>query len=560
MIKKIMITLMMTLLLFITSSMVYADVTTEVESESTSLIDKGIVSFSNVTFNMSNYMSVGYVTLNMGQSTTYDINLSTVLQYFDHFTLSNVSSIYLTFDLQAVYTGYTASEYQWLSSNPSFDSQTKRLNLGTTMPTSTSVEIWWNVIGQSGGAPSMTSGGLRIGSITLTVEYSEAIDLYTPISNWNDLPLGNNLMSTYETYQGLYAGESMYTAEVVSNVNGLHDIFLDLEDEGRYVAQNINLPSEIENETFDLVMYFATADYKYLWFFTNLRGDAFNSDFLLWNLTTGQFEQIVTGTIYGMPYVTGNGITTYNMAYVDYAIPWEIDEIVSIRMSYEYRYHYLTGSYGQYYEEQKTLYRDAYTNVNVPWWSKMLTILANGAELVGDTTGWLDYNQIQDVTTTYTLSKKQTFVSYLNANTDFDYVEYTVQDVFPEGTTVAKVFLGQYDKFGSNGVEIKDVVIMNIRYMINGVEYSQPFPDQEIPDMPPVYPGDPTIPEDPWQAFLREFWKLVSQVYLIFLGVLAYGLMRLFSFVLPKKNRKNILFRIGMTAVFFLIFYLGYTP
>ena len=131
---------------------------------------------------MSNYMSVGYQTLIMGSSTTYTIDLTNVLQFLDHYNVSNVSNVYIQFDLEAVYTGLTAAEYQWLSSNVDWDSATERVNLGTTIPTSVTAEVWWNVIGQSGGAPSTTTGSLRVRTgLTLLSVYTTNRTIHTNI-------------------------------------------------------------------------------------------------------------------------------------------------------------------------------------------------------------------------------------------------------------------------------------------------------------------------------------------------------------------------------------------
>ena len=160
----------------------------------------------------------------------------------------------------------------------------------STIPSTASAEIWWNIIGQSGGAPSTAPGGLRLNSISLVVVYQEAIELYTAISEWNDLPEGNNLFGTYTDYTQLITGnqEQVVVATVESNNNGTHNVYVDLEQNGRFVFQNIVLPTEVRNIELPLVRYFATKDYKFLQFFKTLRPNIYESDILLWNLSTGQ--------------------------------------------------------------------------------------------------------------------------------------------------------------------------------------------------------------------------------------------------------------------------------
>lgn len=555
--KKLLILLLLLTSIITPISIHASDVQTEVSSESVSLIDKGFVTFSNVTFSMSNYMSTGYVTLNMGYSTTYTINLSNVLQYFDHYNHDNVANIYLQFDLGSVYTGYSNSQQQWLSSNPNWNSTTKRLSLGSTIPTSAAAEIWWNIIGQSGGAPSTAPGGLRLYSINLVVEYNEPIQLYTPIYEWSDLPIGNNLFNSYQDLYAIPASEEVVTATIEPTGTGKHNVYIELES-GSYVAMNMTLPAEVRNSNPPLVTYFATKDYKFLLFYMELKTNIIEADYLLWNLTTNEYNIITSGTVYGYPYVNGNGITTYNMMYVDFSIPWKIDDIISIELSYQYRYHYITGNYGENQSGSKTLFANAYTNVAYPWWTKYMGLYTLAASALKENAEFLAYNQIVNVTNSYDLSKKAAFVSFLNANTDG--VTYTVNNVFPTGSTVAKVFIGQFDRFGSNGVEPIDVVMMDIRWVTNGIEYSKPYPNQVIPNPPPVYPNDPVRTGNPLDTLLDWLWEMLSSVYVIFVAIIAYGMMRLAMFVVPKRHRFNPIIRILITGAFFLIIYFSYKP
>ena len=556
--KKLLILLLLLTSIITPISIHASDVQTEVTSESVSLIDKGFVTFSNVTFSMSNYMSTGYVTLNMGYSTTYTINLSNVLQYFDHYNHDNVANIYLQFDLGSVYTGYSNSQQQWLSTNLSWDKDTKTLPLGTTIPSTQSIEIWWNIIGQSGGAPSTAPGGLRLYSIRLVVEYEEPIQLYTPIYDWSEMPIGNNDFSTYMDLYAIPASEEMVTATIEATGNDKHNVYIDLES-GSYVAMNMTLPEPVRNSNPPLVTYFATKDYKFMLFYLESKSNMIESDYVLWNLTTSQYNMVTSGTVYGYPYVTGNGITTYNMMYVDFSIPWKIDDIISIELSYQYRYHYITGNYGENQTGSKTLFANAYTNVAMPWWSKYVSISMYAVSRLQETASYFGYNQIQNVTSSYDLTKKAAFVSFLNSNADDD-VTYTLNNVFPTGSTVAKVFIGQFDRFGSNGVEPIDVVMMDIRWVTNGNEYSKPYPNQVIPNTPPVYPNDPVNPGNPLDTLLDWLWEMLSSVYVIFVVIIAYGMMRLAMFVVPKRHRFNPFVRVLITGLFFAIIFFSYKP
>lgn len=522
-----------------------------ISTESVELISKGFVAFSNVTFSMSNHMSSGYTTLVMGSSTTYTINLSTILAFLEHYNAANVSEIYLQFDLQAVYTGYTAEQYQWLSSNGAWNSSTKRLALGTTMPASASAEIWWNVIGQSGGAPSSTIGSLRIASVTLIVNYTNDVEVYSQISDWSELPAGTVPINDFvDTYEFISSNGNMIVPVLQLQPDDTYDIFFDF-DTDKYIAKAITLPSKVNEKEIVMTLYFASTEYRFLWFFFDINSsNPYNSDFLIWNLTTGQFQEIITGTVYGVPFVTGNGVSTYNMAYVDLAIPWELEKIVSVRMSYQYRYHYLIGNPGQWQTiTSQDLYEGALTAVQAPWWNPFARWYYN--DLLKNSVGQLwDYDQIELVTAEYGISEKTAFVNYINEKKN---LTLTMSEVFPTVHNVGRIFLGQFDKFGSNAVEIKDIVLMEIRYINDGIEYSQPFPKQVITDTEDPSIGRPDLLGD----FLEELWKLITSLWLISCIVIGFGASRI---IFWKSWSNHPIWFIGIGLALTLVIYLSYTP
>lgn len=491
-----------------------------IESEEVSLIDQGRVSISNVDYEISDYMSMGYITLNMGYSSTYTITLANISQQLQYLDLDNVSSTYLQFELEAIYTGYSSDQYQWLSSNPLWMSGSQRLDLNKRIPSAATVEVWWNVIGQSGGAPSMAQGGLRLRSIKLVVEYATPIELYTPISNWNELPAGSKPFNDYESYQQFTQDGNMIVPDLILNESGYYDIYFDFDDL-KYVANGVTLPKAVNEKEILLTRYFATTEYRFLWFFFDLNpSNPYDSDFLIWNLTTGQFNELITGIVYGMPYVEGNGYSTYNMAYTDLVIPWKLDSIVSVKMSYKYRYHYLTFNTGSWQEVvSQDLYAGALSNSFAPWWNPFARVYYN--TWMDKSIGKLwDYDQIENITDQYDEADKTKFVNFINEQGDLN---LTMDAIFPSGATISKLFLGQFDKFGSKAVEIKDVVMMEIRYMNDGIEYSSVYPKQIIPDPKPL----PTM---------DDFWALVwpiieDNIVWIVLGVGVALFILIFAFM-----------------------------
>lgn len=553
--KKLLMVILFALALFIPISYVQAEEPiSQVSSETVSLIDKGKVGFSNVSLDMSNYMSVGYQTLIMGSSTTYTIDLTNVLQFLDHYNVSNVSNVYIQFDLEAVYTGVTQAEYQWLSSNVDWDSATERINLGTTIPTSVTAEVWWNVIGQSGGGPSTTTGSLRVSTIKFVIEYSVPVELYTQLNDWTELPTGDKPLNDYVSYAEFETTGNMIAVEMDDLGNGTHDIYFDFSDVNRYVAKGVTLPSVVTDKTIKLARFFATSDAKFLWFFYDIdSSNPYNSDFLIWNLLTGEFREIITGTVYGMPYATGDGISAYNMLYTDLVIPWEIESIVSVKMSYSFRYHYLVGGYGDWQTvTSQDLFEGAKTDVDSPWWNPFARLYYDVWFENSIGTLW-EFDQIVDVTTEYDADKKALFTNYINEQAELN---LAMADIFPVGSTVAQIFLGQKDKFGSNGVEAKDVVLLEIRYVSDGVEYSSVYPDQIIPD------PDSTFSEEPdfLTTLFNEFWKLASALYIIFCLIVGFIATKFTFWALPVKYSGKPWIYVLLVLGFAFVIYSSYKP
>ena len=552
--KKILMVILFALALFIPISYIQAEEPiSQVSSETVSLIDKGKVGISNVTLDMSNYMSVGYITLAYS-ATTYTIDLTNMLSFLDHFESGNVSNIYLQFDLEAVYTGLTEAEYQWASSNPNWDSTTQRLDLGTTIPASVNAQIWWNIIGQSGGAPSeITQGSLRVRTINFVIEYSAPVELYTQLNDWTELPTGQNTFNDFVTYTD-FQNEPTLTTVVLEEINGLHDIYFDFNEIDRYVAKGVTLPSTVTDKTVKFVWYFATVDERYLWFFYDLDySNPMNSDFLIWNLLTGEFREVITGTVYGMPYATGDGISTYNMLYTDLVIPWEIESIVSVKMSYSFRYHYLIGGYGDWQTvTSQDLFEGAKTDVESPWWNPFARLYYDVWFENSIGTLW-EFDQIVDITTEYDADKKALFTNYINEQAELN---LAMADIFPVGSTVAQIFLGQKDKFGSNGVEAKDVVVLEIRYVSDGVEYSSVYPDQIIPD------PDPTFSEEPdfLTSLFNEFWKLASALYIIFCLIVGFIATKFTFWALPVKYSGKPWVYVLLVLGYAFVIYSSYKP
>lgn len=540
------------LLLLIVSTLIFQTLQTEAEEvdtqlskETVTLIDKGRVAFSNVDFNQSNYNSTGYVTLNMGYSTRYTMDLSNILQYFDYYEQENVSRIYLQFDLDAVYTGIAIEQHRWLSSNSNWDEATQTIDLNNELTNTVEAEVWWNINGQSGGAPSIAdTGSLRIYKINLVVEYVVPIDVYTVIEDWAQLPIGTKLLTNDITIEDFFNDGQLTLIQIEETVPDKFDLFFNLA-EGDFVARDIQIPRQKNTGTPIFTFYFATTTERFLVFLYQLNEEnIWDSDFVVWNLNTSEFNESYTQTIYGVSSVRGDGINHINMMFVDIVIPWDLDSIVSITMSYQYRHHYLIGGFGDWIKVNKrTLVEGSSTAYELPYyrvWSWFVTKVVN--QMVGGNI--LERSQIREVTGEYNLADKVEFASKINNQYD---LSLSHSNIFIPQAKVYELYLGQSNKFGSNAVELKDVAILNIRYMNDFQEYSFDFPPQLITDAYSNYDDKP--------SFLDKVWAFIVKLYLPFCLIVSAVLTKFVYELAPKFFKKYSLI---LVAVYGVIFYLLY--
>ncbi len=505
--KKLIITL-----LLIVSGLMFQTLRTEAEedliisSERVELISKGRVNFSKIDFNLSNYTSTGYVTLEMGYSEIYEIDLSNILQFIENYDAENVKRMYLDFSLASVYTGVPEAQTQWVSPHPDWDVATKTIDLGTSFTNTVTAEIWWNIIGQSGGAPSMTeTGGLRIYSIHFVIEYETPIEIYTPINGWEELPIGTSLMTNDKSIQDFFEQGEVNPVQLDKVSDNNYDIYFDLL-QGQYVAKNITLPTSKNNREPIFSFYFASTTERFLILYYDLNQEnIWDSDFIVWNLTLGQYDEAFTQTVYGVASVRGDGLQTINMMFVDIVIPWDLDSIVSVKLQYEYRHHYIIGGFGDWIKVTKqTVIEGSTTAYELPYyrfWSRFVTNAVN--QMVGDRI--LQRSQIREVTSEYDLNKKVEFTEKIN---DQKNLNLSQSNIFIPQAKVYELYLGQSNKNFSNAVEMKEIVLMNIRYMNDFQEYEYNFPKQVITDAESKFEDKMT--------WLDKIWEFISRIYLIF--------------------------------------------
>lgn len=480
--KKIIILIMAVLLIPLSFIQLKASENDEytVYYEQKSLIDKMVIVSGGATVDETNYASTGYLTLAMGNSTTFNIDLSNFQNMFNYFDTDNISSIVIDFELGSVYTGVAQEDQQWVSTYPNWDVASQSITFDLEdLPSSMSVVAWWNVIGESGGAPSIKPGSLRFYSANIIVNYTSPVLLYETITNFSDIPDTN----------GAYT-----MVEFTPNNDGTFRALFYGVDDVMYLVSSMELPDEVGSP--ERAYFYTDNGFNYLFFAigSSLTGTVenmmLNKDWLCWNLDTGAWELTRTYTIHGKAYGAGNGITNYNKLYVDLIIPFEVDDLLSVTFNYQYRYHYLLGKPGDWQTvTNQTLMNGAKSSSGAtPWWSNYISsyfILLRTASYLSST--FIKEDQIKDITADVDAQYKSDYVAYMQEKGTGT---YTVNSIFMTDFKAYQIYLGQFDRFGSNGIEAKDIAIVNMRVQVDGdTELVINYPRQDIVDT-----GVPNVP------------------------------------------------------------------
>lgn len=477
--------------------------------EQKSLIDKMVVISGGATVDESNYASTGYLTLAMGTSTTFNIDLSNFQNMFSYFDIDNIASIVIDFELGSVYTGVAQENQQWLSSYSGWDVATQSITLNkNAMPSSVSVEAWWNVIGESGGAPSIRPGGLRFYSANLVVTYTEPVLLYEQITNFADLPDTN----------GAYT-----MVEFSPNNDGTFRALFHGIDGTIYLVSSMELPEEVGSP--ERAIYYTEDGANLLWFVLSdsfvIGGESLKGkDWLVWDLNTGVWTLTKNYTVHGKPYYQG-GVSGVNGIYVDVIFPFEIDDLLAITFSYEYRYHYWIGDPGSWQKvENQTYLNGEYTKISSPWWNPFKKLFY-GFDF--------QFPDIREFTDEVDAKYKSDYVAYMQEKGTGT---YTVNSIFMQDFKAYSIFLGQYSKFGSNGVEARNIVIANFRVEIPGLSEPiiiLPYDQQDFPD-----PGSPNSPNlTPDFDVLKTVISQAIQWLLDNPGIAALALLVMANWIYP---------------------------
>lgn len=365
----------------------------------------------------------------------------------------------------------------------------------------------------------------------MTIYWEREIDTSndTVVSSWDELPFGTQ---SYDEIDSFEAIENATPASLLAKEDGRHDLRVKVGNT-YYLVPNILLPSKVNNYSDVYAFYFATSEAHFIWFFFNkidtIAKSLINDSWLIWNLDTGEWNQVLHSTIHGVPWYEKDLVYAPNV-YSDISIPYPIDDIISIIVDFEYRHHYvfdiryMGGYYGEWQSKQVVLERGQTSNEQLGWWNWILIGFYGVLKLTYDTaTGNNVIDNIQDINH---LANSQYKTNFINQLEERGSGNYTQAKVFPPGSCVYRLHLGTFNKTGSNGVEVKDVLYSNFTYEYKGVEYTEPFPRQETPDPAPEFPGDEG--REPNFFFKLWMWILENPGKAITIAVVA-GILLVFG-------------------------------
>ncbi len=311
-----------------------------------------------------------------------------------------------------------------------------------------------------------------------------------------------------------------------------------------------NIPEQIAESR--KVYYFTDKNNRYLvGFFNSANGwietDSFNENlkenaWIFWNINEGDFKASMLNTVHVKIHNEKKGISYYNQLYADVVIPHKIDDLISISVKYKYQYVYLMGGPGQEVQvNEQILLKDERSDFELPWYNSLFGFYNWAIKQ----TSWVrdqlavDHIEKLEVDNQYKLDlvdwyNDQSIKHNLNKT-------YSVGDIFPLNHNVYQLFLGNFNKTFSTGLNVKDFGILSYRFEVDGVEYTNAFPKVDAPDYEDeraVNITDPIIKF--FKDLLAKLWAFVlksSWIAIPVIGILTFPFVDKFALIITGKKR-----------------------
>lgn len=334
-------------------------------------------------------------------------------------------------------------------------------------------------------------------------------------------------------------------------------------DSAGYEIETLNMPEYILLST--KVYYFTEKNNKFFigfyqipdnWLDTgSFQENVLNNSWIIWNLNTGEFARTENTTVHGRLTSRGDGFSQHNALYLEVVIPHNIDDLLSMNVTYKYQHRYLNGSKGavitvseQYLQNDKTY------PLQLPWFIDITGFynqLIREDLLLKDLFVDLQIKELE-IDGDYKLG----FVEYMKENGSGD---YSVNSIFTPESKTYELFLGTQNKMWSTGVGVVDFGILSYRYVYKGVVYSNPYPPTDIPDK--------EVPDAILDPFVKFFQDIFDQVWAFFLkfapimigivGIISGGLI-IKLFEIPFGKKKTNKYRLPIIFIWTVLLYVGF--
>jgi len=251
-------------------------------------------------------------------------------------------------------------------------------------------------------------------------------------------------------------------------------------------------------------------------------------------------------------------------AHADVVFPFELDQLLSITMNYSYRWQVLWGlSYTSWTNVKVTRYIDEVVDMRSTW--QHFTAYLFGGIVTGaisQLTSWGDTIEQLTVNTTY----KQDYTSHINSvRQKQGKTALTVNQIFPTGSDVYRVYLDTFNQPNYTGYQIDDnIIIMEALYQVDGNIFQLSYSDiEQGGSFGGGGSGIGGQDQNQWDfSFLTSLFANIPTEY-IFIGLLVIAVLfwkpikRVINNIQDLiKKPKDLILLIGIIAL--IMYLLGY--
>jgi len=456
---------------------------------------------------VENYYSTGYISLTMGGGNVISISLLDTLDKLQYYgsNVNNISSMYLLVSLGTYYTSAEDGYWNYSDSHMSTISHDElKYSLDPdSINYNPSFTFWWAKPGTSGGAPYTDTGGLRLYSITLVVEFESPISSVINVgTNYAALPDGVNRFVRISAFSLYDFTTNSYHFQFEKNNPEFGS--MDTYQFDVSIPESINM-SQITKEDGSINIAFTTLDdgSRILYIQPNLdllpipMGSGTSEDpleliagFVAMNLTTMEYDQVNKLQLDTITNKEANE-NAYLYAFYD---P-RVEDILSISFTFQYRKQQLFGLWYTDWESETRVYtKDMQSEVNPPLW---ISIVSLPFFLAIDGLNVYNVDSIEPITKGDI--PDSVLADYINK------LGGSWNEL--DNLNLYKILIGNFDGFIETGYDIQNVVVLNIMYVYQGVVYEAATESIDQTNITPALTSG--IDWDGILSWLGDNWKYI---------------------------------------------------